>query len=86
MWIYPRKGLPMSEKINAGIGVPAVLAQIGFPGYWPDLDASADMATKLIPIFGAISGAILAANWTVTLLRNIRAAREERLEREHHDA
>lgn len=68
----------MSERINNAVGLPAAAAQLFFPVWWPGLDSSADVAAKLIPIFGAITGAILAANYLVTLIRNIRAARAER--------
>lgn len=67
----------MSEQINSTVAISASVAQVTFPVWWPDLDHSADTAAKLVPVFGAIAGAIYAANLLVTLVRNIRAARAE---------
>lgn len=77
----------MSERINGAIAVPVAAAQMSFPA-WFSLDHSADVATKIIPIFGALAGALYAINLLITVVRNWRAARAERLAQEaaHGDA
>lgn len=74
----------MNEKLEQAsrgiIAVPAAAVQLSFPAWWPDIDHSSDVATKLIPIFGAAAGAIYMANLAVTFWRNLKAARAENAE------
>lgn len=72
----------MGDRIDraaqGAIAIPAVAAQVSYPNWAPSLERMSEVAAQWIPIFGAIAGALYALNMGVSVVRNWRAARDER--------